>query len=72
MNCFSTSSLEVVVNVSPTKFFNSENGFWQKDPYYVTLNLVVNDLSCMLNQAMIEGIMVEGIQIRDDLNLNHL
>lgn len=71
-NCISTASLAILVNGSPTEFFNIEKGLRQGDPLSPFLfNLVANGLSCMLNQ-LLEDSLFSGVKLGVSLRLNHL
>lgn len=74
-SCVSTASLAVLVNGSPSAFFDIEKGLRQGDPLSPLLfNICVNGLSNMLNQLL--GVLGEnlfsGIKIGEGFRLNHL
>lgn len=70
--CISTASLAVLVNGSPTEFFNIEKGLRQGDPLSPFLfNICANGLSCMLNQLLDDALFC-GVKIGGDLHINHL
>lgn len=71
-NCISTTSLAILVNGSPTDFFNIEKGLRQGDPLSSFLfNICANGLSCMLNQ-LLEDTSFSGVKLGADLRLNNL
>lgn len=71
-NCITSASLSILVNGSATEFFDIQKGLWQGDPLSPFLfNIVVNDLSCMLNQ-LLEYPIFSGIRVGSSLSLNHL
>ncbi|XP_057428588.1 uncharacterized protein LOC130722016 [Lotus japonicus] len=71
-SCVSTATLAVLVNGSPTDFFQIQKGLRQGDPLSPLLfNLCVNGMSCLLNQAL-DGSIPSGVDIGKGLRLNHL
>ena len=71
-SCMSTATLAVLVNGSPTDFFEIEKGLRQSDLLSPLLfNICVNGLSCLLNHLLVSRRPC-GIQIGVSLSLNHL
>ncbi|XP_057415858.1 uncharacterized protein LOC130710563 [Lotus japonicus] len=70
--CVSTASLAVLVNGSPSDFFNIQKGLRQGDPLSPLLfNIVANGMSCMLNQ-LLEGDAPCGVELALGFRINHL
>ncbi|XP_057452728.1 uncharacterized protein LOC130744569 [Lotus japonicus] len=70
--CVSTASLAVLVNGSPSDFFNIQKGLRQGDPLSPLLfNIVANGMSCMLNQ-LLEGDAPCGVELAPGFRINHL
>ena len=74
--CISTASFSVMVNGSPTGFFQSSRGLRQGDPLSPYLFVIgMEGLSCLLKQA-VEGNFIYGYKLGDrdggELVISHL
>lgn len=71
-SCIATATLAVLVNGSPTDFFQIEKGFRQGDALSPLLfNICVYPLSSLLNQLLL-GSEPCGVKVGEDFFLNHL
>ena len=72
MGCLTSANFVVLINGTPSNFFNASRGIRQGCPLSPLLFiLVIEGLSLLINDARVNG-LIRGIKISPSLTLTHL